>query len=378
MKPLNYLTLLFLLLFASCATHNKAYLPLIPKDKTFKNERKNKLFVFVGQKIEVTELPYEEGSMDGKFYAKYKILQRVYGMYQKDTIEFVAYDHYGVPGFSKFKNVLLFVSEYKGKYYHEKYMYNDVYLTEDGRWAGAYSNDYGHSYNENTTVKPEKIEFAEEVSYPVKIKYGDGEEYEPDYPEPYFKKVGDKAIAVYGNYVEVLFKLKKDGVLTARQLFGNKKDELIVQEVVLEDIKAPYDEDDLKFIAFWDTLSNSIRQTGINALKDISFDSLRACEKIYKADRFFSVCYPNLFTSKMISNFSDTSKLNFTWTEADYPSLTNQAKQVIIKAGRVYRFREVEVKDEKQSDKFIVKFIETSTGYKFYGVDYWNKKKCCR
>ncbi|MBK9959274.1 MAG: hypothetical protein IPP11_12085 [Chitinophagaceae bacterium] len=115
---------------------------------------------------------------------------------------------------------------------------------------------------------------------------------------------------------------------------------------MLEDIKVPYDEDDLKFIAFWDTLSNSIRQTGISALKDISFDSLRACEKIYKSDRFFSVCYPNLFTSKMINNFSDTSKLNFTWAEADYPSLTNQAKQVIIKAGRIYRFREVEVKDE--------------------------------
>lgn len=378
MTPRNFLTVLFILLFTSCATHNKVYRPLISKDKTFKNERKNRLFAFVGQKIEVTELPYEEGSMDGKFSAKYKILQRVYGMYQKDTIEFIAYDHYGIPAFSNFEKVLLFVGEYKGKYYHEKYMYNDVYLTKNGQWARAYSNDYGHSYNENTTVKPEKIEFAEEVSYPVRIKYSDGEEYEPDYPEPYFKKVGGKAIAVYGNYVEELFKLKKDGVLTARRLFGNKKDEIIVQEVVLENINDSSDEDDLKFIRFWDTLSNTIQQNGVTALKNISFDSLRACENIYRADRFFNVCYPKLFTSTMISNFNDTLKLNFTWTEANSSSLTIQAKQVIIKAGEIFRFREVEVQDEKKQDKFIIEFVETSTGYKFYGVDYWNKRKCCR
>lgn len=378
MTPRNYIIIFLFFQFAGCVTHNKSHLPLIAEDKTFKNERKNKLFAFVGKKLEVTELPYEEGTMDGKFYARYKIIQRVYGMYEKDTIEFIAYDHYGIPGFSKFQNVLLFVSEYKGKYYHEKYMYNDVYLTQDGRWAGPYSDDYTHSYNENTTVKPEKIEFKQAVSYPVKIKYSDGEEYEPYYPEPYFKKMGDKAIAVYGNYVEELFKLKKDGVLTARQLFGNRKEELIVQDVELEEIKAPYDEDDLKFIAFWDSLSKSIKQTGWKAIKDISFDSLWACENIYKADRFFNVCYPNLFTSKIIGNFNDTTKLNFTWTEADYPSLTNQVKQSIIKVDKIYRFREVEIKDDAKKDKFIIDFIETSSGYKFYGVDYLDKKKCCR
>ncbi|HTE26446.1 hypothetical protein [Flavitalea sp.] len=42
--------------------HNKKYLPIIPKDKTFKAERENRLFAFVGEKNEVTELPYEEDS----------------------------------------------------------------------------------------------------------------------------------------------------------------------------------------------------------------------------------------------------------------------------------------------------------------------------
>jgi len=43
------------------------------------------------------------------------------------------------------------------------------------------------------------------------------------YPKPYFKTIGDSAIAVYGNYVEELFELKRDGYLTARELFVDKK-----------------------------------------------------------------------------------------------------------------------------------------------------------
>ncbi len=49
-----------------------------------------------------------------------------------------------------------------------------------------------------------------------------GEEYEVNYPEPYFKVVGDRAIAIYGNYIEELFRLKKENVLRARELFAKE------------------------------------------------------------------------------------------------------------------------------------------------------------
>ncbi len=196
--------------------------PLIPKDTTNKNERNNKLFVFVGEKIEVTPIPYTPGDFDTGLKAKYRILQRVYGYYNKDIIEFETYDHFGRFPFTQYKNVLLYISEYKGKLYQEKYMYDPLFKTKDGHWAGPYSDDYGHSYNEQTTVKPEKIDFAEEVSFPTKVKGDDGKEYILTYPEPYYKIVGDKAIAIYGNYVKELFRLKKEGVLTARELFGEK------------------------------------------------------------------------------------------------------------------------------------------------------------
>ena len=243
MRTFSKLTLIsYIILVLSCRsriadpTGNRT--PLIPKDTTIRNERNNKLFVFVGEKIEVIPLPYTPGDFDSGVKARYRILQRIYGYYDKDTIEFEAYDHFGRFPFATYKNVLLYISEYKGKLYQEKYMYDPLFKTKDGRWAGTYSDDYSHSYNKNTNVKPEKIDFAEEVSFPAKVKDDDGKEYDLYYPEPYYKIVGDKAIAIYGNYVTELFKLKKDGYLTARELFGNKTpEELAGPKLVLSETK---------------------------------------------------------------------------------------------------------------------------------------------
>lgn len=49
-------------------------------------------------------------------------------------------------------------------------------------------------------------------------------------------------------------------------------------------------------------------------------------------------------------NFSDTSRLNFYLAEADYGSPGSQVRQSIIKVGRRYHYREVEVKDETNNN----------------------------
>lgn len=184
----------------------------------------NPLFVFVGEKIWVEPLPHESGSMDNGFKARYAILKKVYGQFSADTIEFVAYDHYGTPPFSKFKNVLLYVSADSGMYYHQKYMYNDVYRTKDGHWAGTYAwDDYEHAYNKNTKIKPVKIDFSETVYYATKMVNDEGQTLTRTLPKPYFRTVGDSAVAVYGNYVDELFMLKRDGYLTAREIFKHGK-----------------------------------------------------------------------------------------------------------------------------------------------------------
>jgi hypothetical protein len=185
---------------------------------TNENEKNNRLFVFVGEKLEFKELPSEAGSMDAGYKAKYKVIQRVYGDYSNKEIEFIAYSHKGIPEFQDYRHVLLFVSENEGMYYHEKYQYFDVYKTSNNRWASSYKGyEYRKASYNNTSVKPEKIDFVETVAYPIE-KQIDTRAY-PKYPEPYYKIIGDSAYAIYGNYVEELFKLKKDGVLTARGLF---------------------------------------------------------------------------------------------------------------------------------------------------------------
>src|ERR1700674_563930 len=102
-----------------------------------KLDAKRDLIVFVGKKLNVIEQPAEENSLDGKFEARFRILQRVFGRYDEPEITFTVYDHYGEPGFAKYDTVLMFVSRFEGKFYHEKYQFFPVYPTADGRWAGC-------------------------------------------------------------------------------------------------------------------------------------------------------------------------------------------------------------------------------------------------
>lgn len=178
-----------------------------------------KLFVFVGEKISVEEKKPEVNSMDNLFIAKYKVLKVVYGKVEIDTVEFRAWDHYGVPNFAKYKNVLLYISQNKnGEWYHQKYQYSPVYQTLDGRWAApGKDGEYSHVYNTKTQIKPEKIDFKEDLC--IDISNWDKENIEKHLPNPIYKIKNSKACPKMGNYVEELLELKKTGVLRARGLF---------------------------------------------------------------------------------------------------------------------------------------------------------------
>ena len=194
--------------------------------------KKDSLFVFVGEKIEVVKIPtpftevvdtivvgndttYEievSGSMDSKYRAKYKIIKKLFGYFKTDTIQFTVYDHYGTPAFSNFKHALLYVSisENDGGLYHEKYQYADVYKTKNGRWASGYRT-YDYRDNVGGSIKPEKIPFKRKISY--ELKESQKREVERWYPKPFYKIKKNKAIVVLGNYLEELFLLKKNGIL---------------------------------------------------------------------------------------------------------------------------------------------------------------------
>ena len=380
---------IFTLLYAlqQCACKSpvvKNALPLIPKSDTSTIERNNKLFVFVGEKMDVQSLPADPGSMDGGFRAKYKILLPVYGSYSGETIEFTAYDHYGWPAFASYKNVLLFISEYQGKYYHEKYQYFDVYKTKNGRWASPYkAEDYNHVYNTQTTIKPEVIEFAETVKYALHFKGPDGTEFKMSYPVPYYATKGDSAISIYGNYVEELFALKKSGVLAARGLFDKteKQEELELQNIVSEDVKRPYDADDLKFIAFWKTFATSVKEPGLIKFRNIALDSLLICDTLISANEFIKRCFTEVIDNDIMTRIDDTLGKAFTWTEANFENLSSNAKKEIVRVDKKYRLRQVmvaRITDSNSPPEIFFDFIETRKGYRLYGIDHHWFQNCCR
>jgi len=183
----------------------------------FADSENSKYFVFVGEKISLERIAPKEGEIpfDNQFVAKYRILEPYRGRYNGAEIEFTVFDHYGVPPFTPYKHVLLYVVLHDGKYYHSKYQFSPLYRTKDGKWAGTYATyDYNHSYNKDTNIQPVKIEFVEPVVLDISG-------YKKDvikkwFPEPYYRIEENKAVAVYGNYIDELFLLKQNGVLKAR------------------------------------------------------------------------------------------------------------------------------------------------------------------
>ena len=148
--------------------------------------------VFVGEKISLEPILPKKGevSFDRGFKAKYKILTKIYGNYITDTIVFESYIHKGsVPGFSECKTPLLYLSKEDGKWYQEKYQYDEVFPTKNGRWAGVGKSwEYGHANNKDVKIATEDILFND-IGWSI------------------------------GNYAEDLFYLRKHGVLKARGLF---------------------------------------------------------------------------------------------------------------------------------------------------------------
>lgn len=197
--------------------------------------RKDSLYVFVGEKIKMEEIPYKidtlpdgrvEIPMDAGFNCEYRIIENVYGNYPSDTIKFKAYDHYGVPTFSTYENVMLFVSiAPDGTLYHNKYQYFNLYKTKDGKWASPYSTyDYEHPYlKDQTDIKPERIKFDPSVSYDIsKMKDADIKYW---FPSKYYSIKKGKVYPKYGNYIPELFELKKRGILQARGIFSEEDED---------------------------------------------------------------------------------------------------------------------------------------------------------
>lgn len=185
-------------------------------------EQNPKLYVFIGKKINVDYAKRKyycnRISMDSKFDAEYQIVENLYGDFKKDIINFVAYDHYGKPGFSEFEYVILYVAEYCGELIHVKYQYNNVYKTKDGKWASPYQGFNYKKLDSLNIKKPIKMEYEKEVTFEFG-KDTDTLWFNQLFPKPYYETNGLKAKAVYGNYAIDIFEIKKKTILKNRGFF---------------------------------------------------------------------------------------------------------------------------------------------------------------
>ncbi len=188
----------------------------------FKCDKEPILFAFAAKKISLEHKPPEpycdQVIFNHHFIAKYKVIENVYGNIQEDTIIFSVFDHYGWPKFKSYENVLLYVSKHCDIFIHEKYQYQDIYKTKNGKWASPYFNDDYRYSEQGFSISPKKIEFEN----PVIFEYTNNDSIEwlkKRYPEPYYKIDNGEVIALYGNYLDELFEMKKLTILKSRGFF---------------------------------------------------------------------------------------------------------------------------------------------------------------
>lgn len=367
-----------IILQTSCNSLNKGV------SSCMENPGNGKLFVFIGEKIEVKELRDEEDIMDAKFLARYKILEKICGNYPNSTIEFTVYDHYGRPAFENYKIVMLYVSEHDGKYYHEKYQFDPLYKTKDGRWAGPY-DPWDHAYKDTTSnpIKPHIISFAEEVAY--SIAGWKKQDIQARYPAPFYKVVDTNAIAVYGNFVPELFELKKRGVLTARGLYGNP-DQSEDPPMAPVEIEVPEELDISKadqkaLINTWQQLLNAIETNNTAKIKALSLDSVicSVCEgfssrhfynDVEPIDSFIVTANRNLPNTQLWKHMkAGTFKLSATKYPDRKPThYQPPTKESLVIYEVIFRIP-VRTEEIKYDEFHSFQFVKTSKGFTFYGME---------
>ncbi|MGN7918824.1 hypothetical protein [Lysobacter antibioticus] len=183
------------------------------------------LIVFVGEKLSVEQFGPVLGKdvllMDAAFKAKYRVEQLVYGEYDGDTIEFEAYDHHGVPPFSRFPHALLFVSRDGNRLYHQKYQYYPVFRAPSGAWFGCGPVGERDSEDRRGIAEARPIPWDSDAYHPLEPGWS-SKDRRKLFAREHFRIDGDKAYCLTGSPVDELFEVKKRTVLKARGMFGGE------------------------------------------------------------------------------------------------------------------------------------------------------------
>ena len=157
--------------------------------------------------------------LDAEYLLRYEVLQVIFGSYQKKEISFASYNHFGRAPFLNHEYGLMYVSKVGERWVQQKYLFQPVYPTADGRWAGC-GDPYDGGYIHGSGVNAEPIKFK----YPVVFDILNVPEFvrERKYPLPLFRYENETAVCLMGSYPDALFRVMKEGFLTARGVFPRR------------------------------------------------------------------------------------------------------------------------------------------------------------
>jgi|GEM_PF-607967 len=185
----------------------------------FHPEKPTKLYLFIGKKIKLWGSPSSYcnvGALDSRSLAKYLIVKNIYGNFKKDTIQFTSYIHSApleqnyIPfktSFADYDYCLLYVLQYKGELIQVKYLYDDVYMTKEGKWASPLKPKGLFNTISPDLYKPTKMNFITPIEFEYEDRFGN--EINQSFPKNYNTITDGKITVNYGYYVEDLFEIRK-------------------------------------------------------------------------------------------------------------------------------------------------------------------------
>lgn len=225
-KALPYFLILVATILMACES---AY---IVTSKNIKHGGANKninLYAFVAKKISITEFDANENNkdvqtgefeideetgdtlkiikkryiMDRAFKCKYRVIRKMFNYLESNTVEFIAYDHYGSPGFAEKDTVILYLSKSKdgSHYFHQKYQYDNVYINKKGhyysfpKFNGSESSDTIEGMTGfDKTFSDEKYDVSNLNTEAIKMYY----------PSKFYKIENNFAIPIKAIYLNTL------------------------------------------------------------------------------------------------------------------------------------------------------------------------------
>ena len=228
------ITILFLLFFTLLYSQKDF------KINFYKENQNVNLFAFIGEKISmeefdpnldvktIIEIDLENGDtiyrkakiIDRAFKLKYKVIKNLFNDLKSDTVEFVAYDHYGKPGFSNLQNVILYISKSTDKkfYFHQKYEYNEIILTKKNEWIGLLNFGSVSRIEKGLTLNLKKIIINKSAR--INLKNIPQQNIDLFYPKPFYEIKKNMAIPILGLTIQDLINYKVESLIKEGQVIN--------------------------------------------------------------------------------------------------------------------------------------------------------------